>query len=66
MLPVQEMAEFLLKDAEECNPGAWVNHSRVTAQCAERIARECEGMDSQKAYMITLVDLTLKTMKSKN
>ena len=55
MLPVQEMAEFLLKDAEECNPGAWVNHSRVTAQCAERIARECEGMDSQKAYILGLL-----------
>lgn len=55
MLPVQEMAEFLLKDAEECNPGAWVNHSRVTAQCAERIARECEGMDSQKAYVLGLL-----------
>ena len=45
MLPTREEAEKLLKEAEECNPGPWGNHSRVVAHCAERIAEECGDID---------------------
>ena len=55
MLPTREEAEKLLLEAEECNPGPWGNHSRVAAQCAEKIAALCEGMDTDKAYILGLL-----------
>ena len=45
MLPTREEAEKLLKEAEECNPGPWGNHSRVVAAWAEKIAKACGGID---------------------
>lgn len=51
MLPDRNTAEELLREAEQCNPGAWGSHSRITARCAQRIAAEC-GMDSEKAYIL--------------
>ena len=55
MLPTREKAEELLLDAEKCNPGPWGNHSRVAAHCAEKIAMECEDLDSDKAYILGLL-----------
>lgn len=55
MLPTREEAEKLLQEAEQCNPGPWGNHSRVTAHCAEKIAGYCEDMDSEKAYILGLL-----------
>ncbi len=55
MLPDRNTAEELLKDAEQCNPGAWVNHSKITAWCAEQIASACADMDSEKAYIAGLL-----------
>ena len=54
MYPTREEAEKLLKDAETCNPGQWVSHSRITAHCAEKIA-EYAGMDPDKAYVFGLL-----------
>lgn len=55
MLPSREEAEKLLQEAEACNPGPWGNHSRVAAHCAEKIAQECEDLDSDKAYIVGLL-----------
>lgn len=55
MLPKREEAEELLREAESCNPGPWGNHSRVAAHCAEKIARECDYLDSNKAYILGLL-----------
>lgn len=55
MIPSREEAERLLKDAEQCNPGPWGNHSRVAAHCAEKIAGACDGMDAEKAYVLGLL-----------
>lgn len=55
MLPTREEAETILKEAEKCNPGAWGNHSRITAHCAEKIAEGCDGLDSEKAYILGLL-----------
>lgn len=53
--PTREQAEDILKDAESCNPGAWAEHSRHVARCAERIAAHCEGLDTEKAYVCGLL-----------
>lgn len=55
MLPSREKAEELLREAEQCNPGPWGNHSRVAARCAERIAGACPDLDSDKAYILGLL-----------
>ncbi|MBD5395704.1 MAG: HD domain-containing protein [Lachnospiraceae bacterium] len=55
MLPTREKAEKLLLEAEKCNPGPWGNHSRVAAHCAEKIAMECNDLDSDKAYILGLL-----------
>lgn len=55
MIPSRKQAEELLKDAENCNPGPWGNHSRIVAFCAEKIAENCEDLDSDKAYVLGLL-----------
>lgn len=55
MLPDRKEAERLLEDAAACNPGAWEEHSRAVALCAERIAAACGDMDSDKAYVLGLL-----------
>ena len=55
MLPTREEALKLLEEAEKCNPGAWGNHSRIAARSAEKIARECNDLDSDKAYILGLL-----------
>ena len=55
MLPLRETAEELLKEAEQCNPGPWGDHSRIAAHCAESIAARCEGLDADKAYVLGLL-----------
>ncbi len=55
MIPTRDEAEKLVREAEGCNPGPWGDHSRVAAQCAEKIAALCDGMDSEKAYVLGLL-----------
>ncbi len=55
MIPTREEAEKLLREAEQCNPGPWGNHSRVAAHCAERIAEASADLDAEKAYVFGLL-----------
>ncbi len=55
MYPSPQQAESLLCEAAAMNPGPWVQHSRVTADCAKKIAQLCSGMDEEKAYVCGLL-----------
>lgn len=55
MMPTRAEAEKILEEAGQCNFGPWVNHSRITAKCAEKIAELCEDLDSEKAYILGLL-----------
>lgn len=55
MLPTRAEAERLLREAEQCNPGPWGNHSRTAAHCAEKIAEACGDLDTNKAYVLGLL-----------
>ena len=55
MMPTRAEAEKILEEAGKCNFGPWVNHSRITAKCAEKIAELCEDLDSEKAYILGLL-----------
>ncbi len=53
--PSLPMAEFLLRSAAQCNPGPWEQHSRYTAEYAERIAGRRPDMDAKRAYVYGLL-----------
>lgn len=44
-------AEKELQLAGEMNPGLWTDHSKNVARAAECIAKRCEEMDAEKAYV---------------
>lgn len=55
MLPTREEAMNLLKEALLFNHGPWGRHSLTVAHCAEKIAKECDDMDSERAYIFGLL-----------
>ena len=55
MLPDRKEAESFLRESEEIHPGPWADHCRTAAECAEKIARNCSGLDPEKAYIIGLL-----------
>lgn len=55
MLPTREQAMDILEEAYRINPGPWKEHSKVAAECAYRIACECNGLDEEKAYKLGLL-----------
>jgi len=54
-LPSRDIANALLDEAEQLNPGPWVTHSRYVAQAAEAIAGRCPGLDAESAYIFGLL-----------
>lgn len=48
------LAESMLLEASQMNPGAWVDHSRVAGDIARRIAQKC-GMEEERAYVMGLL-----------
>ena len=55
MLPTREEAMKLLEEGYRRNPGAWKDHSIITAECAYKIAERCAGMEPEKAYILGLL-----------
>jgi putative nucleotidyltransferase with HDIG domain len=50
-----QYAQQLLAEAEQLNPGPWVQHSIYTAQAAERIAAHLPGVDPEQAHIFGLL-----------
>ncbi len=55
MIPTLEIAEELLNDALQSNPGPWGDHSKVAAHCAKAIAAKCIDLDEDKAFILGLL-----------
>ncbi|MBE5778055.1 MAG: HD domain-containing protein [Clostridiales bacterium] len=53
--PGKAEALRLLRQAETMNPGLWVDHCLVVANCAEKIALACGNMDGEKAWVLGLL-----------
>lgn len=49
------MAEMILQEAVICNPRPWDKHCKFVAIAARSIAKECNGLDSDKAYTLGLL-----------
>lgn len=54
-LPTLEEANEMLKEAEQLNPGPWIQHSLCVAQGAKLIASYCKEMDEETAYIVGLL-----------
>ncbi len=54
LYPTRSKAIDIVIDAEKLNPGLWVKHSFLVAECAEKIAKACE-LNSDKAYILGLL-----------
>lgn len=54
-IPSIKEAKDLLKEAEEMNPGKWVQHSVHAAEAAQAIAENCPGMNPDKAFVVGLL-----------
>lgn len=50
-----EMAETIMEEAKKTNPGKWINHSYVVAECAKKIASKCKYLDEDIAYSLGLL-----------
>jgi HD superfamily phosphodiesterase len=55
MLPTKEEAEFLLQQGFVMNPGPWMEHSCFVADCAKKVAMNCDDLDPGKAYIVGLL-----------
>ena len=55
MYPNRETAIEELELAGQLNPGPWVQHSYHVAKAAEIIAKHCENLDNEKAFICGLL-----------
>lgn len=51
----KEYAIEIIEAAYKMNPGPWKDHSYVVADCAYRIAKLCNNLDENKAYIYGLL-----------
>ncbi len=54
-IPTTDTAQKLLSDAEKTNPGLWIAHCKVAADCAKAIADKCDNLNSETAYTLGLM-----------
>lgn len=54
-VPSITVAEQILGEAEQINPGLWVYHCKVAAYCAKTIASRCEDVDADASYVLGLL-----------
>jgi hypothetical protein len=54
-IPSLKEAKQMLETGERQNPGPWVQHSVVAAECAKAIAAVHGGLDSEAAYILGLL-----------
>lgn len=48
-------AENALSEAEKSNPGAWVAHSRYVASACRNIAKKCDNLSADTAYIFGIL-----------
>ncbi len=54
-VPSRQEAEYYLSEAQQMNPGPWVQHSRYAAQAAQAIADHHPRLASDVAYVMGLL-----------
>ena len=54
-IPTREKAELFLSEAEDRNPGPWVEHSKNVARAAQMIAERHPRLDPDSAYILGLL-----------
>lgn len=54
-VPTLEEAMTILREAENLNPGGWVDHSMNVALAARLIAEKTDNLDPELAYILGLL-----------
>lgn len=54
-IPTLEEAKLLLEEGQRLNPGPWTQHSINVGKAAELIARNCEDLNPDLAYILGLL-----------
>ncbi|WP_459478299.1 HD domain-containing protein [Clostridium saccharoperbutylacetonicum] len=54
-LPSVEEAKLILKEAEELNPGPWIQHSIYVGNAAKLIAENCFELDADTALILGML-----------
>lgn len=54
-IPSTYTAQNILTQAETTNPGLWIAHCKVAADCAKAIADKCDNLDGETAYILGLM-----------
>jgi len=54
-IPTLKEAKTMLEEAAKLNPGPWFEHSVYAAEAAQLIAQNCEGMNSDTAYVFGML-----------
>ncbi|SHK24110.1 HDOD domain-containing protein [Clostridium cavendishii DSM 21758] len=54
-VPTLNEAENLLREAENLNPGDWIQHSIYTAEASKLIASNCPTLNPETAYILGLL-----------
>jgi hypothetical protein len=54
-IPTRQQAEAYLVEAEQLNPGSWIDHSREVALAAQAIANHHPDLDPETAYILGLL-----------
>ena len=54
-VPTLNSAKEILLDASHLNPWPWIKHSEFVALAAKNIAKECDNIDENVAYIVGLL-----------
>lgn len=54
-VPSVEEAKLILEEGERLNPGPWIEHSMYVGKAAEQIAKNCESLNPEVAYVLGLL-----------
>ncbi len=54
-IPSVKEAEKMLAEAAELNPGVWIDHNKVAGFCARTIAKQCDDINPDAAYVMGLL-----------
>lgn len=54
-IPTLNIAQEILDEAEKMNPGPWIVHSKLTGECARKIAEKCDAIEPESAYILGML-----------
>lgn len=54
-IPTLSNSYEMLAEAEKINPGPWIIHSKLTGECARKIAEKCDNIEPEAAFILGML-----------